>query len=550
MKILAFTTDLIPLAGLPTSGTALRTLGLIQGLRAHGHQVVVSVPKTALSGLSTSLDLGALDQSVKDQLELLKSFAFDGANQSSILNEVNPDAVICGHWPAMTLRTKPSQTLIIDLAGPHLLERYYQNAPNQIGATLAKLAVLNKADYFIVSGPTQRLYFLSFLLRAEVENPEERIIQITMPLNPKQPALRKQPTEHFPHFIFGGVFLPWQDPSQSLTEITEELSARGQGHLTLIGGKHPNYPINEGVYAKLFAELSKNPRVVSKPMLPYGEFLNELGQVDVAIDLMKWNLERELAVTIRTTSYLWAGVPVIYNNYADLGRLIESYDAGWSISPDRPEEFHRVCNEIFESSELVQKKSQNASRLAKDVFSWDRAVEPLLSVLAAGTSERLRETDIILDFPDNADLPVYRGQSVEQHFLCRINGLTKIECRLATHNRRLEKPVIMALYEIEERLDSKAPAVPPKARRLVARREYLAQSLQNNEWCALEVEPLAHSAGKTYVLAMETEEKDLETSISPWAVRGSPYPMLGLYHGSRKLDHASLCFRTTCTRTQ
>jgi hypothetical protein len=397
-----------------------------------------------------------------------------------------------------------------------------------------------------VSGPTQRLYFLSFLLRTEIDRPENRIVTIPMPLNPQQPQRQPLDMDCYPHFVFGGVFLPWQDPSFALRQISSELTTQNKGQLTLIGGKHPNYDIKEGVYAELFNELTKNPRITSKPLLSYGDFVGELSSKDVAVDLMKWNLERQLAVTIRTTTYLWAGIPVIYNDYADLGSLISSYDAGWCIAPGDKDALHAVCNEIFEKPELLQQKSANASRLAEEIFSWDIAVQPLLNLLSTPTAKRLRETDIILDFPDNAELPVLYGREVEQYFVCRVNGLTRIECRMATHNRKIGCPVSLALYQLEKEPRGSASVLRTFTKQLIARDICEAEHLPNNEWFALDVDPIADSAGRTFVLRIESEEEKTEASASPWAVKGSPYPMLGLYYGDRYLDHASLCFRTTC----
>ena len=547
MKILAFTTDVIPLPGLPTSGTALRTDGLIPGLRAHGHEVLVSVPRSALNGLTKAFDLPSLPAAVRKSIEDLRALSFDALNQSYILNECRPDAVLCGHWPAFTFQTKPSQALIVDLAGPHLLERHYQGSPNHLGATMGKLAIMASADCFIVSGPTQRLYFLAFLLRAAVAQPEKRLVEITMPLSPEVPvrAFDGFPTPDYPRIVFGGVFLPWQNPAAALEQTAASLSSANRGHLKLIGGSHPNYKIREGIYTKLFAELAKNQRVSTQPMLPYEQFVGELASSDVALDVMKWNLERELAMTIRSTTYLWAGLPVIYNDYADLGKLIRRYDAGWTVSPDKPEQLRGVLDEIMASPELIKQKSQNASRLAREVFSWDRAVAPLLQHLGQRTGITSREVDIIVDFPDNANLPVTSASPIEQHFFSRVNGLSRIECRLATHNRTIDAPVTFSLFEVA----SASPTGPVRReapRKLVLRQSAERDQLKNNDWYVIDAPPISDSAGKTYALRIESEEPLADRSISPWAVRGEPFPLLGLYHGSQRVEHASLCMRTTC----
>ncbi len=546
MRILVFTTDVIPLAGLPTSGTALRTFGLIQGLRSHGHEVIVSVPRSAIQGLKKSADPKSFDAETRAIYEELRRTAFDSSNQNKLISEISPDAIICGHWPAMTLTTKPSQALIIDLAGPHMLERHYQEAPNQEGAILAKLTCLGNADHFIVSGPKQRLYFLSYLLRAGIRNPEQRIVEITMPLEPEQPSRLPSNPELFPHFVFGGVFLPWQNPVFGLRTLSERLKKEDKGKLSLIGGKHPNYKLKEGVYTKVFKELSENPRVETKPMLPYAEFIENLRGFDVAIDLMSWNLERELAVTIRSTTYLWAGVPIIYNDYADLASLITEYDAGWCIPPDDEARLNETLTAIYQNPEMVAEKSRNALRLAKERFSWDKAVEPLLNYLVAPEFKRLRETDIIYDFPDSAEMPASKRKPIEQYFQCRVNGLSRVECRMATHNRTIDSALKVELFRVDAEYSDSGKLIYSGPKNLVHEEQIDGAALKNNEWLAFDFDPQSDSAGKTYVFRMEGESASADGSVSPWAVKGTPYPLLGLFYDGDEVPHASLCFRTTC----
>lgn len=543
MHVLVFTTDVIPLPGIPTSGTALRTWGLIEGLRAHGHQVTISVPKNALKGARSLTGSQGSSEQLTAALRELQETAFDSLNQASIIQDLRPDLILCGHWPAMTLQAKPEQPVIIDLAGPHLLERHYQGMRNHVGAVLGKLHAISCADYFIVSGPKQRLYFMSFLLRAQIDQPEKRMVTIPMPLDPHPPE-HPRGNGDFPHFIFGGVFLPWQNPRHSLEQVAEALTARDQGKLTLIGGKHPNYSIDEGVYDTLFKTLSRNRRVETKPMLPYDKFVSELGAADVAVDLMSWNLERELAMTIRSTTYLWSGLPVIYNDFADLGALISRYDAGWCVPPDDSAALGAVLDEVYRDPAAVREKSRNASRLAREIFSWDRAVEPLLQLFGTSGRGRPREVDIIVDFPDTAEFPLVSGKPVEQQFVCRLDGLSRIECRIATHDVSQQQPITFSLFELEA--NGAAPASRGTLPRfLLAQQQIQGNAIKNNEWFALDVDPVRNSAGRTFILRMESE--GAAQGASPWAVKGQPYPLTSFTYGGAQVDQTSLCLRTTCS---
>lgn len=550
MKFLVYTTDVIPLPNHPTSGTALRTYGLIQGLRASGQEVIVSVPKSALNAFKSANDVNSLEPETRKLIEELSEYAFNPENQSFILANTTPDVIICGHWPAMGLRAKPSQTLIVDLAGPHLLERHYLKAPNQYEAILGKLGVICASDYFIVSGESQKNYFKSFMTRAGVIDADKRIIKIPMPLDPALPQLRETNTSKldYPHFIFGGVFLPWQDPSASLRTLEKELKKRPTGKLSLIGGKHPHYPIESKEISRLFEELEKNEKVSTKPMLAYDSFIEELKQADVAIDLMAWNLERELAVTIRTTTYLWSGLPIIYNNFSDLSKEITKYDAGWCVDPKDSAALERVLEEIYNNPELVLQKSHNARRLAEELFSWDKAVLPILEIAKSKKELKQVQVDIVLDHFDDAKLKVLKQKPLKQFFQCRLNGLSKIECKIKAKEQDANSQVALSLYQLSCQ-DSKACDLrDAKKLELLARQLSSSDQLKNDSWHSLNIAPIKDSAGKTYVLEIENCSTNETNDTKPWTVRNAPYPLLGLYHGAEKVKNAALCMRTTCVR--
>lgn len=557
MKFLVFATDLLPLPGTPTSGTALRTFGIVEGLRAAGHHVDVSVPRTAIEGFMKSFDIDSLPAETVAALQNYRDTAFDISTQHDVLNRCQPDVVICGHWPAMGLRVKPKQLLVVDLAGPHLLERHYQGSGDEFGATIAKLTVVATADYFIVSGPSQRLYFLSFLQRVGVKNPEQRMVTLPMPLAPR--TWDEKQTDHtlYPHFLFGGVFLPWQDPSWGLRQLAAQIEEKQSGTLQLIGGKHPSYKINEGDYAALFAELGKNPRVKIQDLLPYDKFISEMEGADIAINLQKWNLERQLAVTIRSTTFLWSGLPLIYDDYSDVSSLIKKYNAGWCVNPGDEAGFRRIVNEIYSYPETVKRKAENAKRLAQEVFFWDKAVGNLLELLARPETTRGRETDLLIDAPENADLALTSTTPLTQYFVCRVPGLNRVDVRVATHNRELRSPVKMNLYRIKaagrslgntHSLDkAQARKLHTQTREKIASAEISLDSRDNNGWISLETEAISSSAGETFLIQLESTETDSNRAIAPWATKCSPYPLMGLYQGERRLKDACLCMKTSCS---
>lgn len=571
MRVLVFATDVTPIPGLPTSGTALRTHGIIQGLKAHGFEVTTAVPSHALAGLLKNCDRSKLSVAAESELRSLRENSFHGSNQGEILSRVKPDVVIGGHWACFQLPLKPSQRLVLDLPGPYLLERHFMGLKDHDPSVRGKLSALASADNFIVSGPSQRFYFLSFLRRLGLTGLEDRIVNITMPLDPTPPEPRPNrlsgavsTLDHYPRFIFAGLFLPWQNPRAALEIATNQILERQRGSLSIVGGEHPHYGVNSDRHQRLMADLrakaAGNPMVKFHPLLPFDQFVAELGNCDVALDLMEHNLERQLAVTIRSTTYLWAGLPVIYNDYADLSKLIQRYDAGWCISPGDQQALLEVIEEIYNDPEKVARKSSNAARLARREFSWDRAVEPLVKLLRSSSAVRDYDSDILLDFPERRDVSLESSRSLSQHFVCRQNGLARVECQLADLPVASSDPLTFKLFVDRSTTDSSSSASvePTKgARQLIAQRSVEISSLSTNRWIGIDFPALEASAGKHFrfeISLAKSPHADFATStnssattlrgVVPWLTEMKRYPVLDLVHGDSQLNRLGLCLRT------
>jgi hypothetical protein len=132
---------------------------------------------------------------------------------------------------------------------------------------------------------------------------------------------------------------------------------------------------------------------------------------------MSWNLERELAFTTRTVEYLWAGLPVIYNNYAELSEYIERYKAGWCVDPDNPEEIREVIKQILDNPEQLVEYSMNAQKLVRENFTCDKTIKPLVE-FCRNPKKRDRSSDI------NFENSIYLSQEaskrglIERAFQC------------------------------------------------------------------------------------------------------------------------------------
>ena len=365
-RVLVISSDILPYPGLPTVGSGLRAWGLGQGLAARGHEVIFSMPKAALAGREALVP------------PEVRRLAWETFTLGEVARSADPDVIVVCNWPVMALL--PTEWLglpvVLDQHGPHLMEREYQRAGDPAENIEHKLVALRKADFFTCAGHKQWTYFQQWLERAgwTAEERQDRSAVIPVSLSPELPVHR--PSDGLT-FVYGGVFLPWQDPTLALSTLVETLERAGRGHLLFYGGKHPVYPVDTGIFDELLDRLQKSDRVVAPGMVPHDELIAQYTRSHVAIDLMRRNPERELAFTTRTVEYLWCGLPVIYNDYGELAEYIRDFNAGWTVDPEDRAALARVLAEIIDHPEVIAERSAGAQRLVRERLAWNTTIAPL-----------------------------------------------------------------------------------------------------------------------------------------------------------------------------
>lgn len=379
-RVLILTTEPLPYKGMPTTGAGLRAWGLAEGLRAHGLDVSIAMPSETIEG-----------KTIDDPAFSIESNIFKRPLLMEFINKINPDVLVFQHWGLMEHLQGATCPLVLDLAGSHLLERYYwsnshtasDDEPSKVFSMdydknlSEKLRALRLADFITCSGKFQRLYFLPFLAMTGWHISGDCLPVIPFSINPAPPEgralLERQPDT----FVYGGMFLPWQNPEKPLRWLLEVFDEMNRGKLLFYGGMHPTMDVSQGKFEGLLQYLSKHPRVVMKGTLPFDDLCKEYLQASVALDLCERNPERELAFTTRTVVYLWCGLPVIYNNYSELSGYIEKADAGWSLDPDDEKAFKQTVRDILNNNASLEEKRRNAEKLCSSELDWAKTVKPL-----------------------------------------------------------------------------------------------------------------------------------------------------------------------------
>ena len=378
MKVLLFANDLMPFGSLPTSGGGLRCYQLMRGLEAHGVEVVASMP--AFTFLAEK-HFEAIPEAQWENL-------WRRGTQDEILRRVKPDAVLfASNWDHFKLTGNPDVPVVIDLHGSRLLETALLGTPIPPDH---KVRILSRADCLLSAALRQRSYYTGWLVQAGRVPEEEHFIRyVPVSLAPELPEhVHPAPEEdRTPHLVSGGGWFPWQDQSAAVLAACREVTARDRGRIEIFGTPHESARASReekairDLYRQVQALAGRSPRIRARGYVGRDALVEIYRGASVALEAMRYNLERELAFTTRTIEYLWCGLPVLYNNYGEVSEHIREYDAGWTVDPEDGAAVAAALDEIFSDPAAVRRKSANAQRLVRDRFTWDKTVLPLLDFL-------------------------------------------------------------------------------------------------------------------------------------------------------------------------
>lgn len=364
-RLLLLTTEPPPVAPVPATGAGLRAWGLAEGLRSAGFtEVQLAFAADAVRGRT-------VDLSATPWIRVVERRDLD-----ALVEQERPDAIVFQHWGMMRdLKCRPRCPVAMDLAGPHLLERQLWGSPDPAKDRAEKLAALAMADFVVCSGTFQRRYFLPFLFEAGFD-PRDAALCPVIPFS-MPPEIPDATPRGADVFFYGGTFLPWQDPERTLRTALQVMDAEGHGTLRFVGGPHPSGDVSGGRFDSLLKFLDQHPRVQLQNPMPFPEMLAAMQQCAVSLDLMPRNAERELAFPTRTVVCLWAGLPVLHNDYDELAEPIADGKAGWIVDPLDSAAIAGTVRRILKMPEEALRRGKNARKLVRARYTWDRTIAPL-----------------------------------------------------------------------------------------------------------------------------------------------------------------------------
>ncbi len=376
-NVLVLANSVVPLPGLPTNGGGLRAWTLARGLESAGHAVTLLFPRH-------SLDEQLVGIAPDDRAAALPhTFLWEAINET--IARATPDVVVASSWILAGQIHDCPAPLVVDLAGPLLLEFLAQDPAK--GAALAhlKTAALAEADYVTCAGERQRPYFASWLLLGGF-TPEDCVARLgVVPISCDPVQEEHAPPNAEPRFLFAGMTYAWQDPLRALRATLAAIERHGRGRLVIHADFHPVHSQGAAWFAELRALVADHPHVTLGGVLPYDELRAAYREADLALDLYARTLERELAFNTRTVDFLHAGLPPLYADYTELSPIIRDYEAGFVVPPDDDAAIAAALDTVFTDPARLAARGRAAQRLARERLAWDRTIAPLAAFCAAPT---------------------------------------------------------------------------------------------------------------------------------------------------------------------
>lgn len=386
-----FASDILPYPNCPRSAGSNRSWQIISALRGAGHEVTYSMPLSAhLSRLYAQDIINAFTPEERWSSEHF-------FEPEVVLNRIAPDiAVYCNVNCFRSVRRFAREIVhILDMYGPLQFEGLLLDSSDyklamHDGALLEQrcrelVEKLRFIDHLVTVSERQKYFWAAYCSMAGFAFSDLKIL--VCPVSFEVPRVARR-TASTLTMVYSGGFYPWQNPENALRAAADILDEIPGAKLHIFGGPHAGLP-NVDAVNKMLSELQEHQCVEYHGYRPTEEVAGALATAWCALELMDQNLERELAITGRTVEFLSTGTPVIYNNYSTLSKLIETYDAGWTLSPGDHSALRRVIMEISTGGlELIERRSGNALNLAASEFGPAKAMTPLVEVCERPLTKR------------------------------------------------------------------------------------------------------------------------------------------------------------------
>ncbi len=372
-RVLFFADGTLPDDKMWNFGADMRLIQVHRMLLDAGHEVVVSANVRKYQVAGRLAEVPAEVQALSHTLHPMPE----------IFARARPDVVYFAAFVPYPESWVPPVPTVVEMGGPTLLEMAFSEGvigADLMGFLMGELNALAKADLVVVFGVRQQWYYRMPLALAGF--PVDRPPPVAVVHHAVVPAIiepREMAPE--PRFVYSGGLYPWTDPCDAIVGVLDAIDRRQRGEFHFIGGLVRELPAVRAMLERIEPRMAASQRAHRHPFMPFPALVARLRTMSVAIELMRPNCERDLALPFRTPLSLACGLPVICGDFMELAPAIREYDAGWVGPADRLEWFEAAIEEAMDDPQALARKSANAQRLARERLSCDVVGADLLAFL-------------------------------------------------------------------------------------------------------------------------------------------------------------------------
>lgn len=441
-KVLIISTELLPTLPFPTVGGSQRTYSIGQALKEKGHEVIYSLPLEQLAG----------KEGVPEELMATTHSMLD---IEKIVHGVAPDVIIFSAPFLARFISDPSVPVVMDLAANVELEAALAPGENLGDVLIGRLDQYRKGDFFILGNRRQLYWYSAFLLLSGINPGTDYFTIFPICGSPEMPVI---PERNGLRFLSAGMFYPWQDPFDALNEVIAAIDKRGKGELHIFTGReHPGWASISSKLIDPKKRLNWSSRLMVHGILPFDQAMTEWGGYSCAVDVMKPNLERMLANPMRSSTYLWLGVPIIVPDFHWISGLVREYEAGWVVDPEKPGAVRDVVNRILDDPSVLCQRSRNAQKVVAENLTWDKRIDGLDKFCRS--PRKLTKSDSLIGSFASEVARIYAENQETARNVGRMEGgleyFRETSVRIAGELREREKETAYLRQRIDEILKSR-----------------------------------------------------------------------------------------------
>ena len=372
MRVLVISNDVTPGFGVPVAAPGIRAAGLVDGLRAHGHDVEMTVPKPILDRVWNRPTPPSPPAGVR---------IVDPTDLRGLIEQRRPDVVVFTNANMIPhLGPVEGVRFVFDLFAPKILELLSSGRTDRDWADDAarKERAMALADHVWVNGRRKLGYALGWLLRPSVQrirteqmgkpalidgDPMRHLSLVEMPVPfpngiglPEASAPRSGPLRiGNAGYAQAWSVLSTEEPTQQLPlSLGHELHVLAPTHW---GGA------TEGTAAPLPKGV-----IAHEGPLDYPSFARWIQSMDVIADYFEQSAERHMAMITRSAVALRFGVPIIHGVDSEISDMVREADAGWVVEPGDVAGWTAAINAAADPAELARKR-EGAHQLATERFA-------------------------------------------------------------------------------------------------------------------------------------------------------------------------------------